>query len=190
MRFSHVGTLTAALALSALPSLADRAAAQEAPGAAAQQPAVAPSHLAAVKRLMEVTRIRELTEQSVETTLAGQPQQMPQLAPYADVLREFYRENLSWAVLEPEFTRLYVEVFTEADLREMITFYESPLGQKMLTRLPALLVKSNEITMRRLQASMPQLMQRLQAAMQARPPGAKPDSAAQGQRAPQSMERT
>jgi hypothetical protein len=91
---------------------------------------------------------------------------MPQLAPYQSILADFYHEQLSWSVLEPEYTRLYQEVFTEAELREMIAFYQTPLGQKMLARMPTLMTKSNELASRRIQAAMPQLMQRLQAAMQ------------------------
>ena len=133
---------------------------------AAQQPAADAAHRAAVQRLLQVTRVREMTEGSLETMLDAQLRQMPQLAPYAGILRDFYREQMDWKILEPEFTRLYLEVFTEPEVRELIDFYQTPLGQKMLTKLPALLAKSNEMSMRRVQAAMPQLMERLQAAMQ------------------------
>ena len=114
---------------------------------------------------MAVTHVRELTEQSFETILKQQLEQMPQLAPYANVLRDFYREQLGWSVLEPDLTRIYLEVFSEAEVTEMVAFYQTPLGQKMLARMPQLLAKSNEVTSRRMQAAMPQLMQRLEAAM-------------------------
>lgn len=133
---------------------------------AAQPPAADAAHRAAVQRLLQVTRVREMTEGNVETMLGTQLRQMPQLAPYAGILRDFYREQLDWKILEPEFTRVYLEVFTEREVRELTDFYQTPLGQKMLTKLPALLASSNEMSMRRIQAAMPQLMERLQAAMQ------------------------
>jgi hypothetical protein len=136
---------------------------------AGHQPALAQdasaSHRESVKRLMAVTHVRELTEQSLEMILKQQLEQMPQLAPYASVLRDFYREQLSWGVLEPDLTRIYLEVFTEPEITEMVAFYETPLGQKMLAKMPQLMAKSNEVTSRRMQAAMPQLMQRLEAAM-------------------------
>lgn len=150
--------------------------------ARAQSPSATPSatptpaHRAAVQRLMTVTRVRELTEQSTETMLASQLKQMPQLAPFAGVLREFYREQMSWTVLEPEYTRLYLEVFSEPELRELADFYETPLGQKMLVRMPVLMARSNELAARRIQTALPQLMQRLQAAMQEQA-ASPPDSA-------------
>ena len=133
---------------------------------AAQQPAADAAHRAAVRRLMEVTRVREMTEGNVDGMLAAQLRQMPQLAAYAGVLREFYREQMDWKLLEPELTRVYLEVFTEPEVRELIVFYQTPLGQKLLTKMPALMARSNELATRRIQAAMPQLMQRLQAAMQ------------------------
>jgi len=124
------------------------------------------SHREAVRQLMEVTHVRELTEQTAETMLKGQLQQMPQLAPFSKVLEDFYREQMSWSVLEPEYTRAYLEVFTEPEVRELVAFYQTPLGQKMLAKMPLLMAKTNELVTRRVQAATPQLMQRMQAAMQ------------------------
>jgi hypothetical protein len=143
--------------------------------AAAQNAAPTASHRAAVARLLVASKVRETTEQTLETMLAAQLRQMPQQAQIVGVLRDFHREQMSWAVLEPEYTRLYLEVFDEADARELVAFYESPLGQKMLDRMPVLMEKSTEMTTRRMQAAMPQLMQRLQAAIRA--PAARSDSA-------------
>ena len=137
------------------------------PRALAAQASTAASHRAAVHRLFEVTRMRVMTEQTSEAIIQTQLQQMPQLAPYANVLRDFYREQTSWTSIEPEVTQLYVEVFTEPEIRELIAFYQTPLGQKMLTKLPALTTRANQITSARLQAAMPKLVERLQAAMQA-----------------------
>jgi hypothetical protein len=134
--------------------------------ALAQQATPTPTHREAVRRLMVVTRVREITEQSADAMLKGQLEQMPQLAPVANVLRDFYREQMDWSVLEPEYTRLYLEVFTEPEVRQMIAFYETPLGQMLLAKMPLLMQKTGELTTRRMQAAMPQLMQRLQTAMQ------------------------
>jgi hypothetical protein len=109
-------------------------------------------------------------DQSFNTTLDQQIQQMPQLAPYRNVLESFYREQMDWKTLEPEFTKLYLDVFSESELREMIAFYQTPLGQKMQAKMPLLMAKSSELTTRRLQAAMPQLTQKLQAAMREKAP--------------------
>ena len=134
--------------------------------ALAQDGSFTASHREAVRQLMEVTHVRELTEQSAETMLKGQLKQMPQLAPFAKVLEDFYHEQMNWSVLEPEYSRAYLEVFSEPEVRELIAFYQTPLGQKMLAKMPLLMAKTNELVTRRVQAATPQLMQRLQDAMQ------------------------
>ena len=49
----------------------------------------------------------------------------------------------------PEFmelsARIYAEHFTEAELDELIAFYETPLGQKMIAKLPVLTQQSMEL---------------------------------------------
>jgi uncharacterized protein len=47
-------------------------------------------------------------------------------------------EALAWNRLQEPLERLYMQTFNEAETRDLIAFYKSPLGQKMLTGLPAL----------------------------------------------------
>ena len=115
---------------------------------------------------MEVTHLRQVTEESMDAVMKSQLEQMPQLRPYAAIMQAFYKEQIDWAVLEPEYTRIYLEVFTESELRDMVALYKTPLGKAMLAKMPTVLAKSNAFATQRVQAAMPQLMERLQAAMQ------------------------
>jgi hypothetical protein len=132
------------------------------------------THREAVKQLMTVTHLREVTQQSMDAVMKSQMEQMPQLKPYEGVMQTFLKEQMDWSILEPELTRIYLEVFTEKELRDIVAFYKTPVGQMMLAKMPVLLAKSNEFTQRRLQEGLPVLMQRLQAAMQANPPAPAP----------------
>ncbi len=128
------------------------------------------THRAAVRELIEVTHLREVTEQSMAAVMKSQIEQMPQLAPYEGVLRAFYKEQMEWSALEPEYTRIYLEVFSEKEVRDMVALYQTPLGKMMLAKTPVVIAKSNDFATRRVQAALPLLMQRLQAAMQEKPP--------------------
>ena len=128
------------------------------------------THRDAVRQLIEVTHLREVTEKSMEAIMKSQMEQMPQLVPYEGVLKAFYKEQLDWRALEPEYTRIYLEVFTEKEVRDMVALYQTPLGRMMLAKTPVVIAKSNDFASRRVQAAMPQLMHRLQAAMQEKPP--------------------
>jgi hypothetical protein len=151
--------------------LAAQQTAQQTAKPVARQTAFTASHRAAVRELMEVAHIREMLDQSSEAMLQSQLQQMPQLAPVAYVIRDFYHEQMSWSVLEPEFTQLYLEVFTEQEVRDITAFYRTPAGQQMLSKMPQLMARSSELANARVQAAMPKLVERLQAALQAQAAG-------------------
>ena len=48
---------------------------------------------------------------------------------------------VGWDKLEPEMVKLYTKGFSEAELNELIAFYKSPLGQKVLKQMPALYLR-------------------------------------------------
>jgi hypothetical protein len=139
----------------------------------AQETVVSPSHRAAATELLALTHVREMIAESADKMLEAQLAQMPQRELFEPIIRDFYHEQMNWDVLEPEFTRLYVEVFTEPELRDIAVFYRTPLGKTMLAKMPLLMAKSNELTQRRLQAALPTLMQRLQEAAQKAQAGAR-----------------
>jgi len=165
MRPLRAAASLALLALFAGP-LAAQQPGQQSGQPTAQPPAATPSHRAAVRELLEATHIREMLDKSSEAMLQSQLKQMPQLVPVADVIRDFYHEQMDWKVMEPELTQLYLEVFTEQELRDITAFYKTPLGQKMLAKMPQLMARSSELANARVQAALPKLMERMQAAMQ------------------------
>ena len=67
--------------------------------------------------------------------------------------------TMDWGRLKEEFATLYVSVYTEPELRELTTFYKSPLGQKMLGKMPQLLQQSMQLAQRHKQDSMPRFQQ-------------------------------
>ena len=62
-------------------------------------------------------------------------------------------------------TRIYLDVFREAELRKRIAISESPAGQTMVAKMPALIARTSELMSRRTQAAMPELMRRRMKAM-------------------------
>jgi hypothetical protein len=56
-----------------------------------------------------------------------------------------------------DIASVYAEVFSEDELRETIAFYKSPLGHKLLERMPELMQKSMQISQDRMKDVMPEL---------------------------------
>ncbi len=72
--------------------------------------------------------------------------------------QKMIHESLSWKAMEPEYIRIYRETFTEEELLNLITFYESPTGRMLIQKTPSLEHKIGEVTNQRMKI----LMERLQ----------------------------
>lgn len=72
------------------------------------------------------------------------------------------RAELSWDKMEEPLIALYGSVFSEAELQDIIAFYQSDAGQKMLKRQPELIQGS----MVMMQEHMQQLMPKMKALME------------------------
>lgn len=62
-------------------------------------------------------------------------------------------KNIGWSKIKPNMVRLYTQTFTEQELTDLIKFYESPLGKKMMQQLPELNRKAAETTQKSLQTA-------------------------------------
>jgi hypothetical protein len=108
-------------------------------GASHAQPAPTASHLAAAKELVDlVGAAREFEPlvtgviiQSASNYLQGNPAMAKDLNEIAEQLVTEYLPRK--AELPNEVVRLYASRLTEKEIRDVLTFYKSPLGQKMLT---------------------------------------------------------
>lgn len=67
------------------------------------------------------------------------------------------RAELSWDKLEEPLIALYGSVFSEDELQEIIAFYQSDVGQKMLKRQPELMQGTMVMMQEQMQAMMPKV---------------------------------
>lgn len=130
---------------------------------AAAQPSE--SEAAAVRELLEVTRSRENFIRAMELGMeqGGGVKLTPAVR---TALRAFMAEHFRYEELEPDFIRMYTDLYTEEEIRGMIAFYGTPLGQRMIETLPELSAASQGIVQQRLQTAMPQLIERLMEVME------------------------
>jgi hypothetical protein len=87
----------------------------------------------------------------------GAPQEMrPILKRYTDKLFGIMEEALNWQVLKGDITRIYAEAFSEEELKGMLEFHRSPVGQSVISKMPVVMQRSMLISQKR----MPDLQQR------------------------------
>lgn len=150
----------------ATPRLTTAQASTPAPDTTTRVPSLAgyaPSHIAAAESLLAAANMEKMLGDMTEQSIQAQIQAMPQMAQFADILREFMKEQMDWKALKPEFVALYVQTFTEPELREVAAFYRTPIGQKMLAKTPELMSRGMALSQRRMQAAMPRMFERIQA---------------------------
>jgi hypothetical protein len=63
--------------------------------------------------------------------------------------------SIGWEKLKPDMIKLYTANFTEAELKDLIAFYKSPLGVKVQAKMPELAQQSAQLTQGKLEAAVP-----------------------------------
>jgi hypothetical protein len=120
------------------------------------------SYRAAVIEYFELADMEGLMKRSIDVMLTAQIQGNPGLAPYAPKLKLFLAKYMGWASLRDEFVEIYKKAFTEAEFKEMLTFYKTPVGRKSLKQMPLLMEQGAQVGAKRVQEHMAELQQMLQ----------------------------
>jgi len=133
--------------------------------AAGPTAAQSPGRLAAAEDLLVAMNAERMYERSLDQMLSAQLEANPDLAPFAPVMKQFFRDFVSWEAVRPEHLRVHAERFSEAELRELATFYRTPLGRRVIEESPAIATELGMVGQRLVEANQPELFRRLTAAM-------------------------
>jgi hypothetical protein len=123
----------------------------------AQQEEPSPARMTAAREMMAASKVRETFDATLARMLSAQVQANPEMQQYEQVMRDFFAKYMKWDDMEPEFARVYAQTYTEQELRDLATFYRTPLGQRLVATTPDLAVRSAGISERRVQRHMPEL---------------------------------
>ncbi len=129
--------------------------------AAAQISSPSPARMRAAQELLAVMDMERNLKKTTDALIEQQKQQMPVMAEYEDIMRDFMAKALNWSELKDDYARMYAEIYTESELRQLRDLYQTPLGQRLLSTLPEVAAKSSEISNRRLQEHLPEMQQRI-----------------------------
>lgn len=80
------------------------------------------SHRQAVIKLLELTDMQLKIETSVANVLALQLNQDPAMRRHEEQLRVFLQRNIGWEAMKEDITTIYMQSFTDAELKEINTF--------------------------------------------------------------------
>jgi hypothetical protein len=159
-------------ALAASAAMALAAAPQSAAPAAAPAPAPTPSAAsrqvgedqaakrADVLKLLEVNGVRKLMASQVDTMMKGFISQAMLPPEGAEAMKQVFTENFDKLIelcVQP-----YMDHLSHEDIKGLIAFSESPLGQRMAAAQPKIMAETTAAGMKWGQQLQPILMQRMQ----------------------------
>lgn len=81
-------------------------------------------------------QVQEMFEQLAGASKLSDSTRLAALERYQAQANAVLDKAVGWDVIKQDVIRLYTTNFTDAELGQMIDFYESPTGQKMLRQLP------------------------------------------------------
>ncbi len=115
------------------------------------------SHRAAAEALLSSMNMDKMLTQSIDQMLQMQVKQNPAIAPYETQMRAFFAKYMSWATLKDDVAKIYMEEFTEPELKQITAFYQTPVGQKAVSKMPMLVSRGMAIGQQRVQEHLPEL---------------------------------
>jgi len=126
------------------------------------QPSTPESHRAAATELFAVLNMEATLAQAIETSLQSQVTANPALRELVPVMRDFLARYMSFESLREPLTQLYVDRFSELELRQLTAFYRTPMGARSLQELPTLMQRSAAIGAARVQENIGELQGMIQ----------------------------
>jgi uncharacterized protein len=116
-----------------------------------------PTQIQLGEELLQAMNLPQVLKKTREDILAMELQANPSLVPYAHVYYSFLEKYMGYDVLKNDIRDIYLSIFSEGELKEIVTFYKTETGQKLLRVSPELMRKGSELGMKNLQAHIQEL---------------------------------
>jgi hypothetical protein len=149
------------------------------PGLAGAQTRTTPAQPAAAFSAESMSLARELTSMldlagnasaGVDVMLDAMESQNPQMSEFRGVLQRWMRKIFSSEEAAMAFAQIYAESFTEAELRDVVTFMRTPSGRRFAAAQGELMRRGAGVGQRLAEENQYELVQMLEAEQRKAPP--------------------
>jgi hypothetical protein len=117
---------------------------------AVPKPAPVSPHEQAAREVIQLVGGDNLARGGAEAAMAMILQD-PDMSPHRELVRGWFQKVFSKAEIESDLVNLYMERFSEKELREIAAFCKTPAGRKAIAAMPELIREASEIGMKRAQ---------------------------------------
>jgi hypothetical protein len=115
------------------------------------------------EQVVEASGLKTSLENSFVQSMEAATQQLKatggeELAKAAmDVVRKFFTENIKWEDMRPVYGKAYAEQFSDAELKDLLAFYQSPVGKKLADKNTVLSSQASKTMSEKMKNQMPAL---------------------------------
>ena len=129
---------------------------------------VSPEKEAVLKKLFNITKIEDRMLGGFDAMLPVVNQLATQLHLNAEetvelknIYRNWFKNDIDRTKITSALFELYAKTFTVKEINELIAFYKTPTGQKVLTESPKIMKEAAKIGMKEAQDKQSKLIERL-----------------------------
>lgn len=114
------------------------------------------------ERLLAAIDMQKTLDAAIALNVDAQVKAQPELAPFRQVMLDFFHKYMSYEALKVQLVEAYAEAFTADELKQIRAFNESPTGRKAMSLLPSLMAQGAEIGQKQVEAHLPELTRMVQ----------------------------
>jgi hypothetical protein len=78
--------------------------------------------------------VEQSVSRAIDLMVKAQVQANPQLGQFEDLLRAFLAKYVTWDALRDDYAKLSVDIFSEAEIKQLTSFYRTPADAGCLRR--------------------------------------------------------
>ncbi len=112
--------------------------------------------------LLEAEGTPQMMEQTLKTSLEAQLKAAPELLAYRQAFEMYLRNTISFEAQKEELARIYLEVYAPDEIRELIRFYQTPIGRKKAAAGSRIATAAAQVTQKKMQEYLPVFQQQLE----------------------------
>ena len=112
--------------------------------------------------LLEAEGTPQMMEQTLKTSLEAQLKAAPVLLAYRQAFEMYLRNTISFEAQKEELARIYLEVYAPDEIRELIRFYQTPIGRKKAAAGSRIATAAAQVTQKKMQEYLPVFQQQLE----------------------------
>jgi hypothetical protein len=125
-------------------------------------PSTPATHHEAAMQLLVESGVAAAMVAMQDVMLRQQLELNPIIKPYENVLRAFFAKYTSFEAMREDFVKLYMERFSELQLRQIVAFYQTPTGKLAVHEIPKVIEAGAALGKRKVEEHMAELKQMME----------------------------